>query len=73
MKMLKYRLYQLSDKSVAFAEFDNALNRMAEVTTILKQFESKKEAVDYLVKATNLSVEECSTAYDFYMSLFKTD
>ena len=47
--------------------------RMAEVTTILKQFESKKEAVDYLVKATNLSVEECSTAYDFYMSLFKTD
>ena len=73
MKMLKHRLYQLSDKSVAFAEFDNALNRMAEVTTILKQFESKKEAVDYLVKATNLSVEECSTAYDFYMSLFKTD
>lgn len=73
MKMLKYRVYQLSDKSVAFAEFDNALNRMAEVTTILKQFESKKEAVDYLVKATNLSVEECSTAYDFYMSLFKTD
>ena len=73
MRMLKYKLYQLSDKSVTFLEFDNALNRMAEVTTILKQFESKKEAVDYLVKATNLSVEECSTAYDFYMSLFKTD
>ena len=47
--------------------------RMAEVTTILKQFETKEEAVDYLVKATNLSVEECSTAYDFYRIRCKTD
>lgn len=73
MRMLKYKLYQLSDKSVAFVEFDNALNRMAEVTTILKQFETKEEAVDYLVKGTNLPIEECSTAYDYYINLFKTE
>jgi len=73
LQMLKYKLYQLSDKSVAFAEFDNALNRMAEVTTILKQFGTKGEAVDFLVKETGLSKEECSTAYDFYINLFKTD
>lgn len=73
MKMLKYKLYQLSDKSVTFVEFDNALNRMAEVTTILKQFGTKEKAVDYLVKETNLSIEECSTAYDFYINLFKID
>lgn len=73
MQMLKYKLYQLSDKSVAFADFDNALNRMAEVTTILKQFGTKEEAVDYLVKGTNLSIEECSAAYDFYINLFKID
>lgn len=73
MQMLKYKLYSLSDKSVTFIEFDNALNRMAEVTTILKQFETKEEAVDYLVKGTNLSIEECSTAYDFYINLFKVD
>ena len=73
MQMLKYKLYQLSDKSVAFAEFDNALNRMADVTTILMQFGTRDKAVDYLVKETNLSIEECQTAYDFYMNLFKMD
>lgn len=73
MRMLKYKLYQLSDKSVTFLDFDNALNRMAEVTTILKQFETKEEAVDYLVKGTNLPIEECSTAYDYYINLFKID
>lgn len=67
MQILKYNLYQFSDKSITFAEFDNALNRMAEATTILKQFRTKEEAVDYLVKGTNLSIEECSTAYDYYI------
>ena len=73
MQMLKYRLYQSSDKSVSFAEFDNALNRMAEVTTILQQFGAKEEAVEYLVKETDLSTAECSAAYDYYMNLFKTE
>ena len=73
MRMLKYKLYQLSDKSIAFSEFDNALNQMAEVTTILKQFRTKEEAVDYLVKGTNLSTEECQAAYDYYINLFRID
>ena len=73
MQMLKYKLYQLSDKSIAFAEFDNALNRMAEVTTILQQFGAKEEAVEYLVKETDLSTAECSAAYDYYINLFKTE
>ena len=73
MQMLKYKLYNLSDKSVTFIEFSNALNKMAEVTTILKQFGTKEKAVDYLVKETNFSIEECSTAYDFYINLFKLD
>ncbi|MEE0265261.1 MAG: helix-turn-helix domain-containing protein [Acutalibacteraceae bacterium] len=73
MQMLKHQLYQLSDKSITFLEFDNALNKMSEVTTILKQFGTKEEAVDYLVKETNLPIEECSTAYDYYINLFKID
>ena len=71
LRMLKYKLYQLSDKSVAFVEFDNALNRIAQVTTMLKHFGTKDEAVDYLAKETNLPTKECSTAYDFYMKLFE--
>lgn len=70
-EMLKYKLYQFSDKSISFAEFDHTLNKIAEVTTILKQCGSKEAAVDYLVKGTNLPIEECAAAYDYYMKLFK--
>ena len=36
MQMLKYKLYSMSDKSITFKEFDNALTKIAEVTAILK-------------------------------------
>lgn len=73
LQMLKYKLYQFSDQSIAFAEFDNALTKMAEVTTLLQQFGTKEEAVDYLAKETQLPTEECAAAYDFYMKLFRTN
>ena len=38
MKMLKYKLYCLSDKSISFDEFGNALTRISEVTTMLQTF-----------------------------------
>lgn len=72
MKMLKYKLYSMSDKSITFKEFDNALTKIAEVTAILKAFKTKEEAVDYLMKETATSYEECSNAYDFYIRLFET-
>ena len=73
MQMLKYKLYNSSDKSITFIEFDNALRRMVEFTTMLKTFETKEKAVDYLMKETNSSIEECSMAYDFYINLFSID
>ena len=73
MQMLKYKLYNLSDKSITFMEFDNALSRMAEVATILQTFETKEDAVGYIMKETNLSMEECTTAYDFYTKLFEIE
>lgn len=73
LQMLKYKLYSLSDKSISFDKFDNALSRIAEVTTMLKAFDSKKEAVDFLMEQTNCSLEECSSAYDFYIDLFTVD
>ena len=48
MQMLKYKLYSMSDKSITFKEFDNALTKIAEVTAILKAFKTKEEAVEYL-------------------------
>lgn len=73
LRMLKYRLYQSGDKNITFAEFDYALNRMAEISTILKTFETKEEAIEYLMKGSTLSREECSTAYDYYSHLFTID
>ena len=70
MQMLKYKLYLLSDKSISFAEFSNALDRLSEVTTILKSFDTKETAVEFLVNETQASYEECSKAYDFYVQLF---
>ena len=71
MEMLKYRLYCLSDKSITFTEFGEALDRMSEVLTILKSFETKEEAINFMMKETDLSFEECSNAYDFYINLYK--
>ncbi len=73
MQMLKYKLYNMSDKSVTFDEFSNALTRMAEVTTTLKAFETKEEAVHYLMKGSEASLEECAAAYDFYIKMFDVD
>ena len=70
MEMLKYKLYTLSDKSISFNEFGNALDRISEVTTILKSFDSKETAVEFLVNETQVTYEECEKAYDFYIQLF---
>ena len=71
MQLLKYKLYCLSDKSITFDEFGNALDRMSYAVTILKSFSTKEEAVNYMMKETDLSYDECSYAYDFYINLYK--
>lgn len=71
LKLLKNNLYESSNKSISFNEFDNALNRISETITLLNKFKSKEEAVDYMMKQTNLSKKECSDAYDIYEMLDK--
>lgn len=73
LRMLKYKLYQMSDQSISFHEFDNALSRMSEVTTLLKSFPSREDAVRYLMNETGLPHDECGAAYDFYTHLFDVD
>ena len=71
INMLTNKLYQLSDKSIPFDEFKNALIRMSEVTTLLQSFKTKEEAIDYMMIHTQTSYEECAKAYDFYINLFE--
>ena len=71
LALLKHHLYDLSDKTISFKEFDDALNRISETTILLNSFKTKDDAIDYLVKETHLSLEECTNAYDIYIDLFK--
>lgn len=71
--MLEHRLYDTSSKDITFDEFQNALKRMSEVTLLLQKFESKEKAIAYLMNETGLSKEECTSAYDIYIKLFKNE
>ena len=46
-RMLAYRLYLCSDRSLPFPEFDNALTRISEVNLQLRAFASKEDAVAF--------------------------
>ena len=41
-----------------------ALTRFSEAKTLLETFATKKEAVEYLVRETGISEDECAQAYD---------
>ena len=71
LHLLKHHLYQTSDKSLSFAQFDHALMQMSKVIAMLMQFDTKEDAVDYLVSETNLPREECAAAYDYYRMMFR--
>lgn len=72
LRMLEHRLYDdAASKEISFDDFHNSLKRISEVTLLLKRFDGKQEAVNYLVKETGLPEEECASAYDIYMKCFR--
>lgn len=50
-------------------EVKNAIEVFKEVRDILKKFDSRDEAIEYLINETKLSKEECSTAYDIIIKI----
>ncbi len=50
-------------------EVKNAIEVFKEVRDILKKFDSRDGAIEYLIKETKLSKEECSTAYDIIIKI----
>lgn len=69
-QMLKYKLYSLSSKDISFSEFNHALTQVSELTAQLKAFQTKDDAVAYMMEETHASYEICASAYDFYIGLF---
>lgn len=68
INLLASGLYD-SDCGITYDEFLNALTRISETTVLLSKFNTREEAVEYLMNKTNLPYEECSKAYDSYISL----
>lgn len=68
INLLASRLYD-SDCGITYDEFLNALTRISETTVLLSKFNTREEAVEYLMNKTNLPYEECSKAYDSYINL----
>lgn len=54
---------------ISVEEFQNSLTRLKELKAKMNTFSSKKEAIEYLIKSTNLPKEKCTKAYDFLISL----
>lgn len=51
-------------------ELAKYIERLKEVKTeLLEIFSTRDEAIEYLVKETNLSEEECSNAYDLLVKI----
>lgn len=48
-------------------EFNNSIQSLQKTKNVIKQFNSKEEAIDYLVKETGIKRSECIKAYDFVM------
>jgi len=55
--------------NISMAQFNQYIETMKEFKQQMKQFPSKKEAIEYLMKETGLSKKECSEAYDLIMQL----
>jgi len=71
-KMMAYierNVYGKKSK-VSIDEFRTYMQRMKEFKEIISKFDSKDEAINYLMKETGLPKQECKDAYDFTM---KTD
>lgn len=57
------------NSKISIEEFRSSVDRLEEFQQTMKEFSSKRDAIQYLIKETNLSKKECIEAYDFIMKL----
>ncbi len=50
-------------------DVQSIIEKTKEIRNILKSFENKDKAVEYLINETKLSKEECSAAYDIIIKI----
>lgn len=50
-------------------EIQTIIGKFKEVRDLLKKFDNRDEAIEYLINETKLTKEECSTAYDVIIKI----
>lgn len=50
-------------------DVQSIIEKTKEIRNILKSFENKDKAVEYLINETKISKEECSVAYDIIIKI----
>jgi len=50
-------------------ELKEVMEKLKEVKNVLEEFQTREEAIEFLVKETKLSKEECATAYDILIKI----
>lgn len=50
-------------------EIQRVIEKFKELKDLLKTFNNKDEAIEFLVKETKLSKKECSAAYDMIIKI----
>lgn len=68
MAYIEINAYKQSS-NISINEFNDSIQRLNETKNVIKHFNSKKEAIDYLVRETGIKRSECIKAYDFIMNL----
>ena len=68
MKYIEDRAYK-NETNLTLKEFKSSIERLKRTKEIVSKFKNKKDAIDFLVKETNLKERECSETYDFLMNL----
>lgn len=48
---------------------DQIIEKFKETKNILREFADKDDAINYLVRETQCTIEECSAAYDIIMKI----
>ena len=56
-------------RKISNQDFNKSIKKFYETKDVLEKFDSKEEAVSYLVKETKLSKKECLDAYDIIINL----
>lgn len=54
---------------ITISEFRSYIKNLQDFKSEMNKFKTKKEAIDFLVRETNLSKSECTRAYDLIMNL----